>query len=59
MIWIFLRRGRDGRVDSKAKGLSKKVQKLVPGAAITPAFSWAAPLCRDEDGLPFFGEHPQ
>lgn len=50
---------RDRRVDSKAKGLSKKVQKLFPELPLRPAFSWGGTFAETEDGLPFFGEHPQ
>ncbi|WP_339648311.1 FAD-dependent oxidoreductase [Halopseudomonas pelagia] len=50
---------RDKRVDGKAKGLSKKVQKLFPELPLHPAFSWAGTFAETEDGLPFFGEHPE
>lgn len=50
---------RDMRVESKAKGLSKKVKKLFPDLTMRPAFSWGGTFAETEDGLPFFGEHPQ
>lgn len=50
---------RDKRVDSKAQGLLKKVQKLFPELPLRPAFSWAGTFAETEDGLPFFGEHSQ
>jgi glycine/D-amino acid oxidase-like deaminating enzyme len=50
---------RDKRVDSKARGLCKKVKKLFPSLSIHPAFSWGGTFAETEDGLPFFGEHPQ
>jgi len=50
---------RDKRVDSKARGLCKKVKKLFPDLSIHPAFSWGGTFAETEDGLPFFGEHPQ
>lgn len=50
---------RDKRVDSKAKGLSKKVKKLFPELPMRPAFSWAGTFAETADGLPFFGEHPE
>ncbi|GGC89176.1 NAD(P)/FAD-dependent oxidoreductase [Halopseudomonas salina] len=50
---------RDARVQSKAKGLCKKVQKLLPDLEIQPAFSWGGTFAETEDGLPFFGAHPQ
>jgi glycine/D-amino acid oxidase-like deaminating enzyme len=50
---------RDKRVESKAKGLCKKVKKLFPGLSIPPAFSWGGTFAETVDGLPFFGEHGQ
>mgnify|MGYP003675511588 FL=1 len=50
---------RDRRVNSKAKGLCKKVRKLFPDLQMRPAFSWGGTFAETEDGLPFFGEHPQ
>lgn len=50
---------RDKRVEGKAKGLYKKVKKLFPDLSMHPAFSWGGTFAETEDGLPFFGEHPQ
>lgn len=50
---------RDARVDAKARTLMKKVGKLFPALALTPAFAWAGTFAETEDGLPFFGPHPQ
>lgn len=50
---------RDKRVDGKARTLTKKVQKLFPQLPMKPAFSWAGTFAETEDGLPFFGAHPQ
>ncbi|MFO7715737.1 NAD(P)/FAD-dependent oxidoreductase [Desulfosarcina sp.] len=50
---------RDKRVEGKAKGLYKKVKKLFPDLSMRPAFSWGGTFAETEDGLPFFGEHPQ
>ncbi len=50
---------RDKRVEGKAKGLHKKVKKLFPDLSMRPAFSWGGTFAETEDGLPFFGEHPQ
>lgn len=50
---------RDARVEKKAHTLLKRLHGLFPGLAITPAFSWAGTFAETEDGLPFFGPHPQ
>ncbi len=50
---------RDNRVESKAKGLCKKVKKLFPDLSMRPAFTWGGTFAETEDGLPYFGEHPQ
>jgi len=50
---------RDKRVKSKAKGLCKKVKKLFPDLPMRPAFTWGGTFAETEDGLPFFGEHPE
>ena len=50
---------RDRRVDSKARTLQKKVRRLFPELDFVPAFSWAGTFAETEDGLPFFGAHPQ
>lgn len=50
---------RDARVHKKAAKLVRKAQKLLPQALLRPAFSWAGTFAETEDGLPFFGPHPQ
>jgi glycine/D-amino acid oxidase-like deaminating enzyme len=50
---------RDARVEKKARTLLKRLHDLFPGLAFTPAFSWAGTFAETEDGLPFFGPHPQ
>ena len=50
---------RDRRVEGKARTLQKKVRKLFPDLAFVPAFTWAGTFAETEDGLPFFGAHPQ
>lgn len=50
---------RDARVQKKARTLLKRLNDLFPGLEITPAFSWAGTFAETEDGLPFFGPHPQ
>lgn len=50
---------RDAQVDRKAQRLATKVGKLFPQLAMTPTFAWAGTFAETEDGLPFFGPHPQ
>ena len=50
---------RDARVEKKARTLLKRLKDLFPELALTPAFSWAGTFAETEDGLPFFGPHPQ
>lgn len=50
---------RDRRVEGKARTLQKKVRKLFPDLDLVPAFSWAGTFAETNDGLPFFGAHPQ
>lgn len=50
---------RDRRVEGKARRLRKKVEALFPHLPMQPAFSWAGTFAETEDGLPFFGPHPQ
>lgn len=50
---------RDARVHKKAEKLVRKAQRLLPHALLRPAFSWAGTFAETEDGLPFFGPHPQ
>ncbi|MCL1634997.1 FAD-binding oxidoreductase [Luteimonas sp. SX5] len=50
---------RDARVGKKARILAARVQDLFPALPVQPAFSWAGTFAETEDGLPFFGPHPQ
>ena len=50
---------RDRRVEKKARTLVKQVRTLFPELPLQPAFSWAGTFAETEDGLPFFGPHPQ
>jgi glycine/D-amino acid oxidase-like deaminating enzyme len=50
---------RDARVMKKARALSRKLGKLLPHLQCAPAFAWAGTFAETEDGLPFFGPHPQ
>ncbi|WP_339805424.1 FAD-dependent oxidoreductase [uncultured Marinobacter sp.] len=50
---------RHRRVEGKSRGLCKKVKKLFPELPVKPAFVWGGTFAETEDGLPFFGAHPQ
>ena len=50
---------RDALVDRKAHALMKKVQQLFPALPLQPTFAWGGTFAETEDGLPFFGPHPQ
>lgn len=50
---------RDAQVDRKAQRLAAKVGNLFPQLVMTPSFAWAGTFAETEDGLPFFGTHPQ
>jgi len=50
---------RDAQVDRKARRLADKVGKLFPQLPVQPTFAWAGTFAETEDGLPFFGAHPQ
>lgn len=50
---------RDARVDRKAVRLCKKVAKAMPRLQLVPAFAWAGTFAETDDGLPFFGPHPE
>lgn len=50
---------RDVRVGKKTRILVKQVQDLFPAVPVEPVFSWAGTFAETEDGLPFFGPHPQ
>ena len=50
---------RDARVMAKAEKLAGKVNALMPQLGLEPAFAWAGTFAETDDGLPFFGTHPQ
>lgn len=50
---------RDASVDWKAVRLVKRVRDLLPHLPLRTAFSWAGTFAETQDGLPFFGPHPQ
>jgi glycine/D-amino acid oxidase-like deaminating enzyme len=50
---------RDARVHGKARRLVRKVARAIPGLTLEPAFAWAGTFAETDDGLPFFGPHPQ
>jgi glycine/D-amino acid oxidase-like deaminating enzyme len=50
---------RDARVEKKARVLLKKVLALWPQLPLAIDFAWAGTFAETEDGLPFFGPHPQ
>jgi glycine/D-amino acid oxidase-like deaminating enzyme len=56
---VDIPRRRDARVDKKARTLVKRVAKALPRLELTPAFAWGGTFAETEDGLPFFGPHPQ
>jgi glycine/D-amino acid oxidase-like deaminating enzyme len=50
---------RDASVEKKSAALIDRMQSLFPRMPLKPAFSWAGTFAETEDGLPFFGPHPQ
>lgn len=50
---------RDASVGKKSADLAERVGSLFPKMPLRPAFSWAGTFAETEDGLPFFGPHPQ
>jgi glycine/D-amino acid oxidase-like deaminating enzyme len=52
-------RKRDARVQRKAAKLVKRVRGLFPRLPIRAGFAWAGTFAETDDGLPFFGPHPQ
>ncbi len=50
---------RDAQVDRKAARLLAKLRRLFPQLTVRPTFAWAGTFAETEDGLPFFGAHPQ
>ena len=50
---------RDALVDRKARKLAKRVEALFPQLPVAPAFAWGGTFAETDDGLPWFGAHPQ
>ncbi len=50
---------RDRRVQSKARKLRRKLEKLRPDLVAEPAFAWGGTFAETKDGLPYFGPHPK
>ena len=50
---------RDALVDAKATRLVEKVALAIPSLQLQPAFAWAGTFAETDDGLPYFGPHPQ
>ncbi|WP_242108776.1 NAD(P)/FAD-dependent oxidoreductase [Luteimonas aquatica] len=51
---------RDALVERKARTLAARVAERFPALPpLRPAFAWAGTFAETEDGLPFFGPHPQ
>ena len=50
---------RDARVLKKARRLCRAVGELFPHLPLLPAFAWAGTFAETDDGLPFFGPHPE
>lgn len=50
---------RDALVVRKAERLKQKIAARFPSLATEPVFAWAGTFAETEDGLPFFGCHPQ
>lgn len=50
---------RDRRVLGKADRLARKLRQRFPLMDVQPTFCWAGTFAETQDGLPFFGPHPQ
>lgn len=50
---------RDASVERKTDALVKRIREVLPQLSLRSAFSWAGTFAETEDGLPFFGPHPQ
>jgi glycine/D-amino acid oxidase-like deaminating enzyme len=50
---------RDASVQGKTRSLTERMRTLLPRLSLRPAFAWAGTFAETEDGLPFFGPHPQ
>ena len=50
---------RDAQVDPKARKLCQRVARMFQHLPLEPAYAWAGTFAETDDGLPFFGSHPQ
>lgn len=50
---------RDWRVPRKTEKLLRRLRKLMPELHPGIGFAWAGTFAETEDGLPYFGAHPQ
>lgn len=50
---------RDALVDRKARKLAKRVGGMFPHLPVAPVFAWGGTFAETDDGLPWFGAHPQ
>ena len=50
---------RDWRIPRKVEKLLARLQELMPDVQPDVGFAWAGPFAETEDGLPWFGAHPQ
>jgi glycine/D-amino acid oxidase-like deaminating enzyme len=49
---------RDASVASKVKRLQSKLKAAFPRLAVEAAFAWGGTFAETDDGLPYFGSHP-
>jgi len=50
---------RDAKVEARCAKLQRRCRELLPGLALRSAFAWGGTFAETDDGLPFFGPHPQ
>jgi glycine/D-amino acid oxidase-like deaminating enzyme len=50
---------RERAVMSRSRRVLRKVRRLLPGMPLEEDFAWAGTFAETEDGLPFFGPHPE
>ena len=50
---------RDARLPKKTAKLVKRAARFFPTLRLQPAFAWAGTFAETDDGLPFFGAHPE
>lgn len=49
---------RDASVQTKVKHLCEKLREAFPRLVVQPTFAWGGTFAETEDGLPYFGSHP-